>query len=335
MGERALWVVTYVGDMDKQLVAEPEIIALPSAPVQPLVKKAVRERPPVDTRRSRSFFGNRFVYAVISQRASGLSIGVNLNPDQFCNFDCAYCEIDRRPSVGQSQVNKRVETDVLSKELKDMLSRAFCGRMRELPGYERLPDELLNLKEVALSGDGEPTLCPNFEEVVETVVHLRALSLFPFFKIVLITNATGLHLPEVQHGLSLFTAKDQIWAKLETGSEAAFQEINRPSLPPIDSPDTSMEHVMRNILAIGQQRPVVIQSLFPAIDGKGPTAQEIEAYVQRLQCLKEAGAQISLVQVYSAHRVATNPRCSHLPLKSLSEIARRVREVTGLRAEVF
>ena len=92
---------------------------------------------------------------------------------------------------------------------------------------------------------------------------------------------------------------------------------------------------MGNILTIGKQRPILIQSLFPAIDGKGPDAQEIDTYVQRLQSLKQAGAQISMVQVYSAHRVATNPRCSHLPLKSLSDIAKRVREGTGLRAEVF
>jgi len=321
--------------MEKQLIAEPPIMARSTAPVQPLVTKPPRERPSADTRRSRSFFGNRFVYAVISQRASGLSIGVNLNPDQFCNFDCTYCEIDRQRVNGHAQVNKRVDTDVLGRELQDMLGRAFSGRMRELPDYERIPEELLNLKEVALSGDGEPTLCPNFAEAVETVVHLRALGLFPFFKVVLITNATGLHLPEVQRGLGLFTPKDQIWVKLETGSEAAFNAINRPSTPPIDSPDTSLEHVMRNILEMGQQRPIVIQSLFPAIDGKGPTPQEIDAYVQRLQSLKDAGAQISLVQVYSAHRVSTNPRCSHLPLKSLSDIARRVREVTGLRAEVF
>jgi wyosine [tRNA(Phe)-imidazoG37] synthetase (radical SAM superfamily) len=320
--------------MEKQIIAEPQAIARSSRAAQPFLAQPAHERSLPDTRRSRSFFGNRFVYAVISQRASGLSIGVNLNSDQFCNFDCIYCEINRQGNNGRAEANKRVDADALGRELQEMLDRAFSGKMRELPGYERIPEELLNLREVALSGDGEPSLCPNFAEVVETVVHLRALRLFPFFKVVLITNATGLHLSEVQRGLRLFTPKDQIWAKLETGSEAAFQEINRPSLPPIDS-DASMEHVMRNILAIGQQRPVVIQSLFPAIDGKGATAQEIDAYVQRLQYLKEAGAQISLVQVYSAHRVATNPRCSHLPLKSLSDIARRIREVTGLRAEVF
>src|SRR6185436_5296680 len=182
--------------MEKQIGPGTQVLLRASTAVQPFVTKPARERPApaAISRRSRNFFGNRFVYAVISQRASGLSIGVNLNPDHFCNFDCAYCEIDRRArSDDPTKLDKRVNTDVLANELNQMLGRAFSGKMRELSGYERVPEELLKLKEVALSGDGEPTLCPNFAEVVETVVHVRAQRLFPFFKVVLITNATGLH----------------------------------------------------------------------------------------------------------------------------------------------
>ena len=92
---------------------------------------------------------------------------------------------------------------------------------------------------------------------------------------------------------------------------------------------------MANILLIGRERPVVIQSLFPLIDNQEPPAEEIEHYVHRLQELQAGGAQISRVQVYSAHRPPDHPACGHLPLKSLSQIARRVRSVTGLKAEVF
>ena len=80
---------------------------------------------------------------------------------------------------------------------------------------------------------------------------------------------------------------------------------------------------------------VVIQSLFPGINGKEPAPEEIEAYAQRLKELKNAGAQIPLVQIYSAPRPTPRSECGHLPLKTLSRIARRVREVTGLKAEVF
>ena len=281
--------------------------------------------------RSRRFFDNRFVYAVISQRARGLSIGVNTNPDKFCNFDCVYCEVDRREPPRDTQV----DVDVMSAELRQMLRLAHMNKVRELPGYQSVPEELLRLKEVALSGDGEPTLCPNFVEVVESVVHVRAQGGFPFFKLVLITNATGLHLDQVRRGLRLFTSQDEIWAKLDVGTNACLETINRPKLSPLNCPRVSLEQVMENILVVGQQRPVVIQSLFALLNGKGPSPEEIEQYVERLRELKQAGAQISLVQVYSAHRQASRGNCGHLSLKCLSQIAQRVREVTGLKSEVF
>jgi wyosine [tRNA(Phe)-imidazoG37] synthetase (radical SAM superfamily) len=280
---------------------------------------------------SRSFFGNRFVYAVISQRARGLSIGINLNPDKFCNFDCVYCEVDRR----QRGAVPRVQLEVMAAELRQMLGLAQQGRIRELPGYESAPEELLELKEVALSGDGEPSLCPNFAEVVETVVHIRAQAAFPFFKIVLITNATGLHSAEVKNGLRLFTLEDEVWAKLEAGSQEAMDRINRPRNSQPNCPAPSLALVLENILNLGRERPIVIQSLFPLLDGSEPVSKEIDQYVQRLRELREAGAQISLVQIYSAHRPAVRRNCGHLPLRSLSQIARRIRDVAGLRAEVF
>src|SRR6476646_2239078 len=67
--------------------------------------------------RSPEFLGNRFVYAVISQRAHGLSIGINLNPDKCCNFDCAYCEVNRTLPAGDSLV----DLDVLAGELERLL----------------------------------------------------------------------------------------------------------------------------------------------------------------------------------------------------------------------
>jgi len=289
-------------------------------------------RPAADTvGTSRRFFDNRFVYAVVSQRSRGLSIGVNLTPDQFCTFDCIYCEVQRNGT------NHHVEFDLkaLASELRKMLALANEGRVHELPGYQNVPQELLVLKSVALSGDGEPTLCPNFHEAVQVVVHLRAQGEFPFFKIVLITNGSCLHLPQVQLGLQLFTAQDEIWTKLDCGTQAYMDKINRPKACPANCPNVSLQLVLENILKLGRQRPIVIQSLFALVDGEEPPVEEIEHYVQRLKELKLAGAQISLVQVYSAHRPSIRAICNHLPLRVLSRIAQRVREVTNLKAEVF
>ena len=269
------------------------------------------------------FLGNRFVYVVVSPRARGLSIGVNMNPDRKCNFECVYCEVNHRVPARE----RHLHPGVMVAELHKTFALVQAGRLRERPWYCTLPAELLQLRHVTLSGDGEPTLAPNFAEVVEAVFHVRAVGQWPFFKIVLVTNATGLDQPQVQEGLSYFSHADEIWAKLDGGTQAYLNGVNRP--------EARLEKILENILAVARRRPVVIQSLFPAINGVEPAPEEIEQYVQRLNELKLAGAQISLVQIYSATRPAPSSACGHLPLKALSRIVQAVRQSTGLRAEVF
>jgi wyosine [tRNA(Phe)-imidazoG37] synthetase (radical SAM superfamily) len=271
--------------------------------------------------RPRNSLNNRFVYTVLSQRAHGLSIGVNLTPGKQCNFDCVYCEVNRdRPGL-----DNRVDIKVMSAELVNLLRLVQENKLCELPWFRHLPPELLELKEVALSGDGEPTLCPNFGDIIRELARLRSQS--SFFKIVLITNTAGLHLPEVRTAWKVLTTRDEIWVKLEAGTQEYMEKVNRP--------DFSLRELLDNILAIGQERPIIIQSLFPRINGEEPPSEEIEQYVRRLQELRAGGAQIMMVQIYSAHRPPHHPTCGHLPLKTLSYIARRVRESTGLKAEVF
>ena len=282
----------------------------------------------VDTRETafgypRDFLANRFVYIVISPRAGGLSIGVNMNPDKACNFDCLYCEVDRKKPGAEA----RLDIKTMASELRTTLQTVRSGGLRELPRYQVLPAHMLQLQHVALSGDGEPTLTPDFPEVVQRVVHVRAISGLPFFKVVLITNATGLDRSPVQQGLRLLTREDEVWAKLDGGTEGYLARINRPQVP--------LSKVLANILLIGRQRPVVIQSLFPAIEGAEPPEGEIGEYAQRLKELKAGGAQISLVQIYSATRPMSQALCGHLPLRALSKIAQTVRDVAGLRVEVF
>lgn len=271
----------------------------------------------------RNFLGNRFVYVVLSSRAGGLSIGVNLNPDRRCNFNCVYCEVDRSTPPRET----RLEVERMAEELEHTLQTVAEGRLRQLRPYSHLPDDLLKVRHVALSGDGEPTLCPQFCQAVQAVAHVRAVGRFPFFKMVLITNATALDAPAVQQGLRFFTRQDEIWAKLDAGTQDYMNRVNRPQVP--------LDKVLENILALGRQRPVVIQSLFLLLHGEEPPAAEIEHYARRLKELKDAGADLALVQVYSATRPFFHPECGHLPLKSLSRIAQTVRRVAGVKAEVF
>jgi len=180
---------------------------------------------------------------------------------------------------------------------------------------------------VTLSGDGEPTFSLNFVATVQSIVHVRASGGFPFFKLVLITNATGLDQPQVREGLKYLTRSDEIWAKLDGGTQAYLEKVDKIKMP--------LEKILANILFLARQRPVIIQSLFPSINGEEPAPEEIEQFALRLKELKEGGAQIPLVQIYSATRPTPNSNCGHLPLKTLSRIAQTVRQVAGLKAEVF
>ena len=271
----------------------------------------------------RNFLDNRFVYTVVSARARGLAIGINMNPDRKCNFDCIYCEVNRDLPVTE----RELDVAVMAEELDKTLFLVRSGKIREHAAYRGLSDELLQLRHVALSGDGEPTLCPNFAEAIQVVVHVRARSPHAFFKLALITNGTGLDLPPVQESLQYFTPDDEIWIKLDTGTQDYMDRVNRSEVP--------LDKVISNILLIARQRPVVIQSLFPLAFGEEPPPQEIDEYILRLIDLKNSGAQISLVQIYSATRPIAHPDCGHMPLKKLSRISHRIKAETGLKAEVF
>ena len=271
----------------------------------------------------RDFLDNQFVYLVISPRARGMSVGVNLNPMVNCSFNCVYCEVDRAKPARAG----RLDVEAMIKELSRTLRLARAGGLRAIPRFAQLPDELLEVRHVALSGDGEPTMAPNFVEATQAIIHLRALGEVPLFRIVLLTNLTALDRPEVKRGLKNLTQNDEIWAKLDAGTQRYFDKVNGARI--------SIEKVTENILELGRARPVIIQSLFPSIDGAEPPMDEIERYANRLKDLKEKGANISLVQIYSATRPMARSGCGHLPLRTLSRIAQKVRQVAGLPAEVF
>ncbi len=304
-------------------IVEEIIDKAPAASAQPEKKKHLPVRE-IAFDRPRDFLNNRFVYAVVSPRARGLTLGVNMNPDKRCNFDCVYCEVDR----ATPPEHPVLDVGVVASELHRTLGHILQGRLREHPQYQSLSDELLQLRHVALSGDGEPTLSPQFSDVVQAVVHVRAMGGFPFFKIVLITNATGLDRSPVQESLKRFTKSDEIWVKLDGGTQEYLDKVCRME-------DATLGKILSNILHLARQRPVVIQSLFPAINGEEPSAEDILQYAHRLKELKSDGAQISLVQIYSANRPMSHAECGHLPLKTLSHIAQVVRQVSGLKAEVF
>lgn len=266
--------------------------------------------------------GNRLVRVGVQAPARGLVIAVNLRPDRRCNFACLYCPVDRQNAPSSARFN----LNQMAAELRSTLDEVRSGTVRLRPGYCKLPAELVVLRHVVVEGDGEPTLAPEFLEAIEAIIHLRAQRGGQFFKLVLRTNGSRLDTRPVQAALEYFTRADEVWIKLDAGTQDWMDRINRP--------DCTLERVLTNIAQVSQRHPVVIQTTFSALGGQAPPATEIGAYIARLRDLRAVGSQIAMVRLHSAGGLCGDSACRQIPLRQLSEIARQIRMGTGLRTEV-
>lgn len=265
-----------------------------------------------------------YVYPVISRRSGGLSIGVNLNPDKACNFDCIYCQVDRTtpPRV------RTVDLARLAEELETLLRHALDGSLFASPRFAATPPEMRRVRDIAFSGDGEPTASPVFAEAVELAARLRRDLSLHDTKLVLITDACYLTRPAVARGLAVMDANNgEIWAKLDAGTEDYYRLINRPNVP--------LATLLDNILAAARARPLVIQSLWMNVAGQPPSDAEIGAFVTRLRDILAAGGKIKLVQVYTVARPPADPSVTALSPAQLTAIANRVRAEAPLPAEIY
>ncbi len=276
------------------------------------------------TDHSRDWKSNLYAYPVISRRSRGLSIGINLNPDKACNFDCIYCQVDR---TVPSKVQK-VDLDVLGRELEHMISLAVAGTLYDDLHFGSVPPELRHLRDMAFSGDGEPTTCPQFLDAVKRTAELKRKYSLDGTKIVLITDACYLNKPKVQQALEIMDASDgEIWAKLDAGTEEYSQLVNRPNFP--------LSHVLDNILQTAKRRPIVIQALFMQVHNEPPPPDEIEAFCERLNDITNQGGRIKLVQVYTIARNPAEHYAKRLTNDQVDAIAQAVRSRTNLSVETY
>jgi wyosine [tRNA(Phe)-imidazoG37] synthetase (radical SAM superfamily) len=272
----------------------------------------------------RNFAENLYVYAVVSRRSKGVSVGVNLNPDKVCNFDCVYCQVDRKTPP----VVRDVDEARLLAELDDMLELVTSGRLFEHERFRKTPPALRRLNDVAFSGDGEPTTCPRFLEIVRAAADLKRRRGLDDVKLVLITNATMFHRPAVREALTVLDANNgEVWAKLEAGTEAYYQQIDRTTVP--------FRRVLDNITEAAKARPIVIQALFLRLDGNPPPAAELEAFCDRLNEIVKAGGRVKLVQVYTVAREPAETYVDALSHAEVDAIVALVQNRTGLPAEPF
>jgi wyosine [tRNA(Phe)-imidazoG37] synthetase (radical SAM superfamily) len=289
---------------------------------------------PLHTDHARLFEHNRFVYPVLSRRSGGISIGVNLNPDKICNFDCIYCQVDRR---SQSET-RFVETAALIEELRTTLDLVTSGRIYETEKFASVPLHLRRLNDIAFSGDGEPTTYKNFDELMQLCAEVKRESesaLQPSSlnhrtptKMVLITNASMFHRPHVQRGLAILDANNgEIWAKLDAGTDQYYHLIERTTIP--------FRQILDNITAAACTRPLVIQSLFMRVNGQPPTTAELEAFCERLNEITAAGGQLKLVQIYTVARRPAESYVAPLTDAEVDAIVALVKQRTGLLAQAY
>jgi wyosine [tRNA(Phe)-imidazoG37] synthetase (radical SAM superfamily) len=278
----------------------------------------------LETHHPRRFEENRFVYPVLSRRSEGISVGVNLNPDKVCNFDCIYCQVDRR----SASETRFVDLGRLLEELESTLCLVTSGELFRQEKFKDTPPGLRRLNDIAFSGDGEPTTYRNFDEIIAACARLKQRLGLDAVKMVLITNASMFHRPHVERGLAILDQNNgEIWAKLEAGTEEYFQLVDRTPIP--------FRQILENITRAARVRPLVIQSLFMQVNGRPPTPAELDAFCDRLNEIQAAGGKLKLVQVYTVARRPAERFVAPLADKEVDAIVRLVEMRTGLAAKAY
>jgi wyosine [tRNA(Phe)-imidazoG37] synthetase (radical SAM superfamily) len=264
-----------------------------------------------------------YAYPVLSRRSGGVSFGVNLNLDKLCNFDCPYCQVDRTVA-GRPQV---VDAARIGAEVEALLDSVDEKGVCHLPLFADLPDDQKILRDVALSGDGEPTMVPEFSEVCRVLLGVQSSRPDLDFKLVLITNATLLDREKVREGVgALLRRSGEVWAKLDAGTEGWYQRVNVSRV--------RLDAVEANLVALGRKHPFKIQSFFCRIGGEGWGEDEIEAWLARLSRIRGAGARILEVQLYTLARKPAASNVTPVDAAFLEMVRDRV-EALGVPAKVY
>jgi wyosine [tRNA(Phe)-imidazoG37] synthetase (radical SAM superfamily) len=272
----------------------------------------------------RSYGDFYYVYPVISRRSHGVSIGVNLNPDKNCNFNCVYCEVDRISPARR----KDVDVGLLAQELEDMLRIYQDGSLFEREPFASAPQSWRALNDIAFSGEGEPTTCRFFEQAVEAAWRVRESLGLEATKLVLITDAACLDRPGVQRGIRrMQEGRHEIWAKLDAGTSDYYHVVNRSRV--------SYARILRNIAETSRWCPLFIQSLFLRVRDEPPAESEIRAYAARLNEIQAQGGKIPGLQLYTMVRPSAVAWATALSDDELNHIAALVKELTGLPSQIY
>ena len=241
-----------------------------------------------DHRRDRA--GLTYIYPVVSRRAGGVSIGVNLNPNNACNWACVYCQVPDLVRGGPPPI----ALELLESELRDFVV------------------------DVAFSGNGEPTSAVEFAAAVLRVERvLREFSLIDTVKIRLITNGSLMHREGVCQGVARIGALGgEVWFKLDRATVTGVERVNQVPF--------SLERTRNALLRCAGLAETWIQTCWFALDGAEADESEQRAYLDLIESVRE---KIKGVHLYGLARPSLQPgaaRLSALPPEVFQRFAGRI-----------
>ena len=263
-----------------------------------------------------------YVYPVVSRRAGGVSVGVNLNPNNACNWACVYCQV---PGLVRGTAPE-IDLAQLDAELRTLLDDILHGDFMQT----RVPEGARRLNDIALSGNGEPTSARVFPQVIELIGRVMAdFDLIGKIKLVLITNGSLIDRPRVQDGLRKMAALNgEVWFKFDSATANGMRAINQTRM----SPDKQFER----LAGAARLCPTWLQTCVFALDGAPPSAAEQDAYLAVVRQLGRESIPLQGVLLYGLARPSMQPqasRLSTLPAEWLDTFAEKIRQA-GLPVKV-
>jgi wyosine [tRNA(Phe)-imidazoG37] synthetase (radical SAM superfamily) len=264
----------------------------------------------------------RYVYPVISRRAGGVSVGINLNTNNACNWRCIYCQV---PELTRGTA-PQIDLVLLENELRNFFNELLHGDFMQ----SRVPEGSRRINDIALSGNGEPTSATEFAQVIDIVARVRREMLLPEdLKTVLITNGSLVFRSTVQQALhKMAQLNGEVWFKLDRASAAGMQRIN--------DTHTNMNKVRDNLIASITNCPTWLQTCWFAIDGEPPTLQDENEYLEFISTLLRDNYKPQGVLLYSLARPSLQveaPRLSALSEGHLQAFADHIVQL-GLPVKV-
>lgn len=272
------------------------------------------------TDHARSGAGMAYVYPVVSRRAGGVSIGINLNPNNACNWRCVYCQVPDLRRGGPPPI----DLDLLAKELDTLLDEIVTGDFlsrRVAVGQRRLVD-------VAFSGNGEPTSAKEFPAAVDiAIAALQRRGLAETVKLRLITNGSLVARAAVQTGLRrLGEVAGEVWFKVDAGDAQTMRRINGVG--------QDSDLVRRHLLQAASLCSTWVQTCLFAIDGEVPSETHLKSLITLIGSCSDAIRGVHLYGLARPSAQAEAPRLSALPAEWLATVADRIGLETGLTVTV-